>query len=61
LPIEDPYLKAEPALKSAGAPSVLRSANPLLTAITFLAAAVDGNVALAGTKAAVTSLVSSTV
>ena len=58
LPIEDPFLKAEPALPDTATP-FSKIPNPLLAALTFLASAVDPAVAVAGSKAAIESLLHS--
>jgi hypothetical protein len=57
LPIEDPYLKAEPPLESRKASDTGKTTgNPLLAAITFLATTIDSSIAVDGVKAALTSL-----
>ncbi len=74
LPIEDPFLRSERPLSVGwcvgiaaavqvvvGGQSFLHTANPLLAAITFLASAVDGNVAAAASRAALASLTDASV
>lgn len=57
LPIEDPYLKAEPPLDFRKASDTGKTTgNPLLAAITFLATTIDSSIAVDGVKAALTSL-----
>lgn len=64
LPIEDPYLRAEPPLEprlvgsSSGtaADTGLQANNPLLTAISFLATTINPSVAVDGVRAALISL-----